>query len=116
MLKLATRSRGPFLGLEFGSFGPLWIREVHFRWGLSWPCSLLYVSDLHLGHWWTRPVPAQIIEAVERFRPDVLLLGGDLVDIPSALTEFERFVAKITRLTIVAGVPGNHDCPGLENA
>ena len=116
MLKIATGSWGPLLGLEFGSFGPLWIRQETFRWSLPRPCSLLYASDLHLGHWWTRPVPRQILEAVARLRPDVLLLGGDLVDVPSALPEFQRFVAELTRLTIVAGVPGNHDGPGLERA
>ena len=116
MLKIATGSRGPFLGLEFGSFGPLWLRQETFCWGMPRPCSLLYASDLHLGRWWTRPVPGQILQAVDRLRPDVLLLGGDLVDVPAALPEFHRFVAELTRRTIVAGVPGNHDCRDLEGA
>jgi len=116
MLKISNGACGPVLGFEFGSFGPLWIREENFRWGLSRPCSLLYASDLHLGHWWTRPVPGQIVEAVKRLRPEVLLLGGDLVDVPSALMDFQRFVAELTQFAIVAGIPGNHDGPAVKAA
>lgn len=116
MLKITSGSWGSFLGFEFGSFGPLWVREETFRWGLPHPRSLLYASDLHLGHWWTRPVPGQILEAVKRLRPDVFLLGGDLVDVPSALANFQCFVAELTTLTTVAGIPGNHDFPELKEA
>jgi predicted MPP superfamily phosphohydrolase len=116
MLKVSSGHWRPVLGFEFGSFGPLWVREECFHWGLPRPCSLLYASDLHLGHWWTRPVPAQVLKAVDRLRPDVVLLGGDLVDVPSALTEFQRFVAALGKLTIVAGIPGNHDVAALRDA
>lgn len=115
MLKI-IRSRATLLGFEFGSFGPLWVREETVRCGLPRPCSLLYASDLHLGHWWTKPVPGQILEAVHRLRPEVLLLGGDLVDVRSAHGDFQRFVAELARLTIVAAIPGNHDNPEIKQA
>lgn len=109
MLKIATGEWGTILGFEFGSFGPLWVREETFRWGLPRPVSVLYASDLHAGHWWTRPVFGQIVDAVRQLRPDVLLLGGDLVDAPSALPQFSDFIRTLASVTIVAGIPGNHD-------
>ena len=115
MLKIIG-SRATLLGFEFGSFGPLWVREEIFRWGLPRPCSLLYASDLHLGHWWTKPVPGQILAAVDRLRPDVLLLGGDLVDVRSALGDFQRFVTELAGLTVVAAIPGNHDHAEIKDA
>jgi predicted MPP superfamily phosphohydrolase len=104
------------LGFEFGSFGPLWLREETFYWGVSRPCTLLYASDLHLGHAWTQTVPTQIVAAVKSLRPDVLLLGGDLVDYSSAIDLLQAFISELSNFTTVAGVPGNHDVPALKTA
>jgi predicted MPP superfamily phosphohydrolase len=95
--------------LEFGAFGPLGVRREEVRLGLSRPVSLLYASDLHLGHWWTGGVPGQLIDVCRRLRPEVILLGGDLADRPGGLPLLWECVRGLAELAPVAAVPGNHD-------
>jgi len=106
--ELTTRRRHRY-AFEFGSFLPLLIREERLDLGLSRPARLLYASDLHLGHWWTRRVPGQLVEATRQTRPDLILLGGDLADHAGALPELAECVAAMARLAPVHAVPGNHD-------
>lgn len=70
---------------------------------------ILYASDLHLGWPWTRRVADSVIRAVRACAPDVLLLGGDLVDSRRALVELTRLTRVAAETTAVAAVPGNHD-------
>jgi predicted MPP superfamily phosphohydrolase len=94
---------------EFGAFGPLSVRHEQVPLGRARPVRLLYASDLHLGHWWTRGIPAQLLAAAHGARPDVILLGGDLVDCRSALPALRGLVAALAALAPVAAIPGNHD-------
>src|SRR5262249_50839871 len=96
-------------GLEFGSFGPLLIRREAVHLGLSRPLRLLYASDLHLGHWWTRRAPAQLLHAAQETRPDLILLGGDLADNAAALSPLRECVRALGAMAPVHAVPGNHD-------
>ena len=41
---------------------------------------ILFASDLHLGLPWTRRTSGDLIDAADAERPDIVLLGGDLVD------------------------------------
>jgi predicted MPP superfamily phosphohydrolase len=95
--------------LEFGSFRPLFVRREQLSWHLPSPLRILYASDLHLGHWWTRSVPFHLLYAAWDSRPDLILLGGDLVDNPGALAALQACIRKLTRLAPVYAVPGNHD-------
>jgi predicted MPP superfamily phosphohydrolase len=70
---------------------------------------LLYASDLHLGWPWTRSVPELLLNAVERLRPDALLLGGDLCDGLASVSDLADLVRRAAESTVVAAVPGNHD-------
>ncbi len=104
------------LGFEFGSCGPLLVRREEVDLGVGRPLRLLYASDLHLGHWWTRPVPVQLLAAVRDSKPDLILLGGDLADNRAALPLLEECVDSLARLAPVHAIPGNHDeKPGLAN-
>src|SRR5262245_26447729 len=98
-----------FSPLEFGAFGPLAIRRESVCLGLRHPVRLLYASDLHLGHWWTRNVPAQLLNVSRRTRPDIILLGGDLTDRRTALGQLHACIRVLTALAPVAAIPGNHD-------
>src|SRR5205823_3911054 len=60
--RTGTRRGG---ALEFGSFHPLLIRREAVHLGLVRPLCVLYASDLHLGHWWTRRVPEQLVRAAQ---------------------------------------------------
>lgn len=106
----SIRSRFRF---EFGSFGPLHIRHERIDWGLSRTVRVLYASDLHLGHWWTQRVPAQLQEAAQQAQPDVILLGGDLVDGRRALYSLQHLIDALRAAAPVYAIPGNHDdCVG----
>lgn len=101
--------------LEFGSFRPLLIREERLDLGLGLRRRVLYASDLHLGHWWTRRVPQQLVDAVKASRPDVVLLGGDLSDNDTGLEPLSECVAELVRFAPVFAVAGNHDLrPGVD--
>jgi uncharacterized protein len=95
--------------IEFGASAPLHVRREQVQLNLPAPLRVLYASDLHLGHRWTVRVPARLVEAVEVSRPDLVLLGGDLVDTAEALTGLARLVADLTAIAAVHAVPGNHD-------
>jgi predicted MPP superfamily phosphohydrolase len=70
---------------------------------------ILFASDLHLR----RDGPGQIVEAilaiVSREHPDVVLLGGDLVDWVTGIEPLRDLVGRMTRTALVAAVGGNHD-------
>jgi predicted MPP superfamily phosphohydrolase len=95
--------------LEFGAFGPLLVRCEAICLGLGYRVRLLYASDLHLGHWWSRAVPAQLCAACRHSGPDVILLGGDLADHPGALGSLGDCVEELASIAPVGAVPGNHD-------
>jgi uncharacterized protein len=95
--------------LEFGAFGPVHVRREEVELGLERPVRLLYASDLHLGHWWTKSVAANLPRLAEKLAPDVILLGGDLVDHVRALPELAECVTALGNIALVGAVPGNHD-------
>ena len=96
------------MGPGIGSFRPLFVRReaVH---GIGPTAASLYASDLHLGHWWTRRVSEQLLRAAQETRPDLILLGGDLVDKAEALSLLGDCVRALGELAPVHAIPGNHD-------
>ena len=76
---------------------------------LARPVRLLYASDLHLGHWWTARVGDHLLALARPLEPDLILLGGDLVDTGSALEMLSDLLRKLAAIAPVAAVPGNHD-------
>ena len=98
----ARRSR-----LEIGCRRPLLIRTVAVPIGR--PMRLLYASDLHLGRPWTAGVPEQLLAAVAQTSPDVVLLGGDLSDVPAGLPILSDLVRRLAVGRPVLAVAGNHD-------
>ena len=72
--------------------------------------QIAFLSDLHAGHFATEPDLVRLFERVMRCEPDLICLGGDLVD---ARPEDCRILAKalpILRAPLgVFAVPGNHD-------
>jgi hypothetical protein len=95
--------------LTLGNFGPLLIRHEHVHLGLARSLRVLYASDLHLGHWWTRSIPRQLIQAVYESMPDLILLGGDLADNFRACALLHECIRDLVRVAPLYAVPGNHD-------
>lgn len=88
--------------LELAATGRLHLRREH----LGLPQRLLYVSDLHLTPWHGHVV-RQVLTLVRETRPDLVLLGGDLVDLQSGLPLLAELVQGLE--TPYQAVPGNHD-------
>lgn len=94
--------------LEIGAHRPLLVRrERVVRHGLD--KRILFGSDLHLRKDGPARVVTGILDIASRERPDIILLGGDLVDWRSGLDPLYRLVGDMVRIAPVAAVSGNHD-------
>jgi predicted MPP superfamily phosphohydrolase len=96
--------------LEIGPSQPLYVRKESLRiFNQSQPFRLLYASDLHFKGERSRRVAEQIISAARGCAPDLILLGGDLVDTNAGLPRLTRTVAELSELAPTWAVAGNHD-------
>lgn len=95
--------------MEFGAFRLPKVRRERLVWRLPHPVRLLYASDLHLGHWWTSSVPEHLIVLTRQARPDLILLGGDLVDNAAALDSLASLLQTLAKIAPVHAIAGNHD-------
>ena len=73
------------------------------------PVTVLFAADLHLGWPWTRRAACSFLRAARETRPDLILLGGDLLDRCAALPRVRRLVSRLTTISPVYVTPGNHD-------
>lgn len=106
---VAAASPSRRCGLEFGAFRLPEVRQERIIWHLPQPARLLYASDLHLGHWWTARVPEHLLTLARHLAPDVILLGGDLVDRAEALASMYSLLVDLIEVAPVHAIPGNHD-------
>ena len=94
--------------LEIGLRRALHVREERLSTRHD-ACRLLYVSDIHLRNGRTTTLCRQVLDAAARCKPDVVLLGGDLVDCSSALGSLSDLVGKLHEVASVLAIGGNHD-------
>ena len=75
------------------------------------PRTLLHISDVHFGPPHLPQVTAGVLALIERRKPDVVVLSGDLTQRakPEQFRQARQFVDSIPVPTVV--VPGNHDVP-----
>ncbi|HWG47508.1 MAG TPA: metallophosphoesterase, partial [Gemmataceae bacterium] len=95
--------------MEFGAFYLPEVRHERIAWNLPRPVRLLYASDLHLGHAWTARVPDHLILLARQTSPDLILLGGDLIDHPRALESLRFLLRALSEIAPVHAIAGNHD-------
>ncbi len=84
------------------------VRQVR---GLEEPVTLALLADFHLGPYMHRRQLREWINASNDLDPDVVVVGGDLVD-RFYRGDLGELVAELSRLTSrlgVVAVPGNHD-------
>lgn len=93
--------------LEWGLTRPLLIRREQIPLALG--LRLMYASDLHLRPRQAAAIVTELTLAVEKSRPDALLLGGDLVDSALVLPLLTHLLQRLGTLTKVGAVSGNHD-------
>ena len=94
--------------LEIGWRRPLHVREERVS-TRSDACRLTYVSDVHLRPGRSDRLRRQVLEAVTASAPDVVLLGGDLVDRATELPALAALVHELRQVGTVLAVGGNHD-------
>jgi predicted MPP superfamily phosphohydrolase len=95
-------------GFQLGLHRPLEVREEIIA-NHQQPCRLAFVSDIHLRRGRSRLLSNQVVNALERARPDIILLGGDLVDQASELGGLRHLITRILEIAPVFAIPGNHD-------
>jgi predicted MPP superfamily phosphohydrolase len=94
--------------LEIGLRRALQVREERLS-TRDDACRLLYVSDIHLRNGRSDTLCRQVLDAVARGNPDVVLLGGDLVDCSSELRRLSELVATLHDRASILAIGGNHD-------
>ncbi len=96
--------------LMLGDGGPVDVRIERIAIdGLAQRVRIAWVSDLHLGRRSALLTVRAIVGAVRRLQPDVVVLGGDLVDAERGLGQLARLVRAMKRVAPVWALPGNHD-------
>ena len=102
--------RWPSFGgaLEIGLSRALHIREERLSTRHD-AYRLLYISDIHLRKSRSDALCGQVLDSITRCNPDVVLLGGDLVDHPSELIKLSELVRSIQDVAPVLAIGGNHD-------
>jgi hypothetical protein len=94
--------------LEIGLRRALHVREERLSTRHD-ACRLLYVSDIHLRNGRSDTLCRQVLDAVAGCNPDVVLLGGDLVDCSSELGRLSDLVGELHEVASVLAIGGNHD-------
>ncbi|MDF1521865.1 MAG: metallophosphoesterase [Trueperaceae bacterium] len=80
--------------------------------GLRAPLRIAWLTDLHHGEFVRTASGRAWVDAALREAPDLVLLGGDLVDQTPGADADEELFAELARLRAPLGVwavPGNHD-------
>ena len=96
---VTARVRFAEIGFQLGLRRPLEVREEIVR-EHARPCRLAYVSDIHLRRGRSRHLAGQVLDALQRARPDAILLGGDLVDQASELDELRGMLDRMLGMEI----------------
>jgi uncharacterized protein len=96
--------------LELNSHGMIQVRHetVRLTQGQQ-PYRLLFISDLHLG--WRRSIKivGDLITIAQTQQPDLILLGGDLVDRRAGLPLLQRLIQQLLPTAPLWAIAGNHD-------
>jgi uncharacterized protein len=94
--------------LEIGACRPLLVRHESVP-AIGAGRRILFVSDLHFRRDGPRRIVEELTEIAARERPDLILLGGDLVDSSAGLAPLRSLVGKLVDIAPAGAVGGNHD-------
>jgi predicted MPP superfamily phosphohydrolase len=94
--------------LEVGAARPLLVRREQVA-HIGVRKRILFVSDIHLRKHGPRHIVDGLLDIASRESPDLVLLGGDLVDTTGGLEPLQALIERWSRIAPVAAVAGNHD-------
>jgi uncharacterized protein len=95
-------------GIEVGARRPLLVRRESVA-HIGIRKRVLFASDLHLRKHGPRHIVDGLVGIAARENPDLVLLGGDLVDWTTGLEPLQSLVGRLSRIAPVGAVAGNHD-------
>jgi uncharacterized protein len=95
-------------GIEVGSRRPLLVRRESVG-RMRVRKRVLFASDLHLRKDGPGHIVDGLVEIASRECPDLVLLGGDLLDWPSGVAALQSLVLRLSRVAPVGAIAGNHD-------
>ncbi len=79
---------------------------------LDKPCRIVAVSDVHLGEGTRKRALQRYVALIEAQNPDLILIGGDLIDNAIEPVRRQRMEEELSQLRAPFGVwmvPGNHE-------
>ena len=85
-------------------------KDIHS--GGARPLKIVAISDVHLGYATDKRALARYVELINARRPDLVLIGGDLIDNDATPLFRERMEEELSRIHAPMGiymVPGNHE-------
>lgn len=88
------------------------IKRINLRETSGNPLRIVAVSDVHLGYGITKSRFARYVDMINREKPDVILIAGDLIDMTVEPLERLRMQDEINRLRAPQGIYmclGNHE-------
>ena len=105
------------LAMIYGTFHARDIRTVHYEITLNKgegaPLRIAHISDLHVSATVGRKWVANIVDAVNRTKPDIICITGDIFDTGfDAIRDLDGVAVELRRFSAPLGVyacPGNHD-------
>jgi predicted MPP superfamily phosphohydrolase len=83
-----------------------------FNAGLQKPLKIVAVSDIHLGYGTGKASLKKYVQMINAQHPDLILIGGDLVDRTVVPLYSENMLEELNQLNAPLGiymVPGNHE-------
>jgi predicted MPP superfamily phosphohydrolase len=108
--RLAPTARRHSMRLVAGDGGELRLRFERIAVpGLARRVRIAWISDLHLARASSIRTVRSVVVAARRAAPDVIVLGGDLVDARCGLRQLGILVRALRRIAPVWALPGNHD-------
>lgn len=100
--------RGLLQNIEIGARRPLLVRRERVA-HIGVRKRVLFASDLHLRKQGPRHIVDGLVEIAARECPDLMLLGGDLIDSRNGLEPLQSLVRSLSCVAPVCAVSGNHD-------
>lgn len=94
--------------LEIGARRPLLVRHETIAQTAARK-RLLFISDLHLRKKGQDHIVDGLVEIASKESPDLVLLGGDLVDGTGGLEALQSLLKRFAGVAAICAVPGNHD-------
>ncbi len=95
--------------LELLNSKPLHVRTENITTGKNISLRIVFLSDIHLKGFNDQKLIENIIHTTQECRPEIILIGGDMVDRKIALLNLFQLIEQLKKICPIYIVSGNHD-------